>query len=68
MEGDKIAKADRASVTVALIDGSRLSLSESSSMVIYRASTIASSSPTLLKRKRRDIEPHTTAHKEAITG
>jgi len=37
MEGDKIATADRASVTVALIDGSRLTLSESSSMVIYRA-------------------------------
>ena len=37
MEGDKIATAERASVTVALIDGSRLTLSESSSMVIYRA-------------------------------
>jgi hypothetical protein len=37
MEGDKIATAERATVTVGLIDGSRLTLSESSSMVIYRA-------------------------------
>jgi len=37
MEGDKIQTAERATVTVSLIDGSRLTLSESSSMVIYRA-------------------------------
>src|ERR1700692_1074313 len=37
MEGDRIATADEAGVTVELIDGSRLTLSESSSIVIYRA-------------------------------
>jgi hypothetical protein len=37
MEGDRIATAEEASVTVELIDGSRLTLSESSSIVIYRA-------------------------------
>jgi hypothetical protein len=37
MEGDRIATADRGSVTVGLIDGSRLTLAESSSMIIYRA-------------------------------
>jgi len=37
MEGDKIATADQASLTIRLIDGSQLTLSESSSMVIYRA-------------------------------
>jgi ferric-dicitrate binding protein FerR (iron transport regulator) len=36
MEGDTIATAERASMTVGLIDGSRLTLSESSSIVIYR--------------------------------
>ena len=37
LEGDRIATTDEAGVTVGLIDGSRLTLSESSSIVIYRA-------------------------------
>jgi hypothetical protein len=37
MEGDKIVTDEQAIVTVELIDGSRLTLSESSSIVIYRA-------------------------------